>query len=106
VTSAADAERAAAEAEAAAHARKTSPRADLWQSLGWIALGIATTIGSLRMDRLEKQDINPYTVPSAAFWKLGQSKPGDIYRFKSVSVDEAQALRRQLNETCSPASIA
>ena len=50
--------------------------------------------------------INPYTVPSAAFWKLGQSKPGDIYRFKSVSVDEAQALRRQLNETCSRASIA
>jgi biotin-dependent carboxylase-like uncharacterized protein len=50
--------------------------------------------------------INPYTVPSAAFWKLGQSKPGDIYRFKSVSVDEAQALRRQLNDTCSPASIA
>ena len=39
--------------------------------------------------------INPYTVPSAAFWKLGQSKPGDIYRFKSVSVDEAQALRKQ-----------
>ncbi len=50
--------------------------------------------------------INPYTVPSAAFWKLGQSKPGDLYRFKSVSVDEAQALRRQLNEICSPASIA
>ena len=50
--------------------------------------------------------INPYTVPSAAFWKLGQSKPGDIYRFKSVSVDEAQALRRQLNDVCSPASIA
>jgi urea carboxylase len=50
--------------------------------------------------------INPYTVPSAAFWKLGQSKPGDLYRFKSVSVDEAQALRRQLNEACSPASIA
>jgi biotin-dependent carboxylase-like uncharacterized protein len=50
--------------------------------------------------------INPYTVPSAAFWKLGQSKPGDLYRFKKVSVDEAQALRRRLNETCSPASIA
>jgi len=57
------AERAAAASEAAALARKTSPRSDLWQSLGWIALGIATTIGSLRMERLEKQDINPYTVP-------------------------------------------
>jgi urea carboxylase len=50
--------------------------------------------------------INPYTVPSAAFWKLGQSKPGDIYRFKSVSVDEAQSLRRGLNAICTPASIA
>lgn len=47
----------------------------------------------------------PYTVPSAAFWKLGQSKPGDIYRFKSVSVDEAQGLRRQLNRMCAPTSI-
>ena len=50
--------------------------------------------------------INPYTVPSAAFWKLGQSKPGDLYRFKSVSVDEAQGLRRKLNAICTPASIA
>lgn len=67
----AGAERAAAEAEAAAHERKTSPRADLWQSLGWIALGIATTIGSLRMDRLERQDINPYTVPGLLPGLLG-----------------------------------
>lgn len=49
--------------------------------------------------------ICPYTVPSAAFWKLGQSKPGDIYRFKSISVDEAHSLRRRLHETCSPSSI-
>lgn len=67
----ASAERAAAESEAAALARKTSPRADLWQALGWIALGIATTIGSLRMDRLEKQDINPYTVPGLLPGLLG-----------------------------------
>ena len=50
--------------------------------------------------------INPYTVPSATFWKLGQSKPGDIYRFKSISVDEAQALRKKLNAVCSASSIA
>jgi hypothetical protein len=71
VTSATDAERAATQAEAAAHVRKTSPRSDLRQSLGWIALGIATTIGSLRMDRLEKQDINPYTVPGLLPGLLG-----------------------------------
>jgi urea carboxylase len=50
--------------------------------------------------------INPYTVPSATFWKLAQSKPGDIYRFKSISVDEAQALRKKLNAVCSASSIA
>ncbi|HZF36973.1 MAG TPA: biotin-dependent carboxyltransferase family protein [Candidatus Angelobacter sp.] len=50
--------------------------------------------------------INPYTVPSAAFWKLGQSKPGDLYRFKSISIDEAQALRKKLNAVCSASSIA
>ena len=49
--------------------------------------------------------INPYTVPSATFWKLGQSKPGDIYRFKSISVDDAQTLRKKLNAICSASSI-
>jgi biotin-dependent carboxylase-like uncharacterized protein len=49
--------------------------------------------------------INPYTVPSAAFWKLGQAKPAEILRFKSVSVDEAQALRRHIDGICSEASI-
>ncbi|MEY2621685.1 MAG: hypothetical protein RIT26_1505 [Pseudomonadota bacterium] len=47
----------------AAHHRKTSSRADLWQSMGWVALGGATLVESLRMDRLTHQDINPYTIP-------------------------------------------
>jgi 5-oxoprolinase (ATP-hydrolysing) subunit C len=50
--------------------------------------------------------INPYTVPSAAFWKLGQSKPGDLYRFKCITVDEAQVLRKKLRAVCGPSSIA
>lgn len=49
--------------------------------------------------------INPYTVPTSAFWKLGQSKPGDIYRFNKVSVDQAQDLKRDLDKAASPASI-
>ena len=49
--------------------------------------------------------INPYTVPTCAFWKLGQSKPGDIYQFKAVSVAEAQATARQMTETCGENSI-
>ena len=49
--------------------------------------------------------INPYTVPTCAFWKLGQSKPGEIYRFKAISVDEAQAIRKKINTVCTMASI-
>jgi urea carboxylase len=49
--------------------------------------------------------INPYTVPSASFWKLGQAKPAEILKFKAVSVDEAQALRRAIDALCSDASI-
>jgi 5-oxoprolinase (ATP-hydrolysing) subunit C len=40
--------------------------------------------------------ICPYTIASPAFWKLGQSKPGDLYRMKPVTVTEAQELRREL----------
>ncbi|MFO1067089.1 MAG: biotin-dependent carboxyltransferase family protein [Geminicoccaceae bacterium] len=50
--------------------------------------------------------ICPYTVPTCAFWKLGQAKPGDTLRFRLVSVEEAQALRRQLDAVASAASIA
>ena len=49
--------------------------------------------------------INPYTVPSAAFWKLAQSKPGDIYRFRAVSVDEAQDKRRAIDRLIAEPSI-
>ena len=49
--------------------------------------------------------INPYTVPSAAFWKLAQSKPGDIYRFRAVSVEEAQDKRRAINRLIAEPSI-
>lgn len=38
-------------------------RRDFFSALGWIGLGIAILIGSVTMDRLEKQDINPYTIP-------------------------------------------
>jgi 5-oxoprolinase (ATP-hydrolysing) subunit C len=49
--------------------------------------------------------INPYTVPQAAFWKLGQSKPADIYTFRRVSVEEAQTMAREIKKLCSEASI-
>ncbi len=49
--------------------------------------------------------INPYTVPSAAFWKLAQSRPRDVYRFRAVSVDEAQAMRRAIDRFCTEDAI-
>jgi hypothetical protein len=47
------------------------PRSDLLDGLGWMAFGIAVLIGSLTMDRLEQQNINPYTVPGLLPGLLG-----------------------------------
>jgi urea carboxylase len=49
--------------------------------------------------------INPYTVPSAAFWKLGQAKPGDTFSFVEVSVEKAQMLRTEQSVICSEESL-
>jgi len=46
-------------------------RSDLRDGLCWAALGAAILIGSLRMDRLEAQHINPYTVPGLLPGLLG-----------------------------------
>src|ERR1700716_2613093 len=46
-------------------------RSDFLSALGWIALGIAILIGSVTMDRLEKQGINPYTIPGLLPGLLG-----------------------------------
>src|SRR3954469_14101557 len=48
-----------------------SLRSDFFSALGWMALGIAILIGSIMMDRLEKQDINPYTIPGLLPGLLG-----------------------------------
>jgi Tripartite tricarboxylate transporter TctB family len=48
-----------------------SPRADLHDAIGWIALGAATLVGSIAMDRLEHQHINPVTVPGLLPGLLG-----------------------------------
>jgi hypothetical protein len=47
------------------------PRSDLFDGVGWIALGTATVVGSYTMDRLEKQNINPVTVPGLLPGLLG-----------------------------------
>jgi len=50
---------------------KRPPRADLYDAIGWIVLGIAVLFGSITMDRLEAQHINPYTVPGLLPGLLG-----------------------------------
>ncbi len=52
-------------------ARAASPRSDLIAAFAWMIFGAAVLIGSLRMDRLEKQDINPYTAPGLLPGLLG-----------------------------------
>ena len=42
---------------------KRHPRSELGEGLGWMILGAAVVVGSVTMDRLERQDVNPYTVP-------------------------------------------
>ena len=47
------------------------PKSDLRDAIGWIVLGVAIVIGSVTMDRLERQHINPYTVPGLLPGLLG-----------------------------------
>lgn len=49
--------------------------------------------------------INPFTVISAALWQFGQGRPGDIFRFERVSIDEALAIRDRFEESSSVAVL-
>jgi urea carboxylase len=49
--------------------------------------------------------INPFTIPSAAFWKMGQAKANDLLQFKRVSIEDAHELRRALDRKCSSSSL-
>lgn len=49
--------------------------------------------------------INPFTVASAAFWKLGQTRPGETLRFKALSIEAAQQLRREIEARATSSSL-
>lgn len=49
--------------------------------------------------------INPFTVPSGAFWKLGQARPGEKLRFERISVGNAHRLRQTIDDYSSEASL-
>ena len=48
-----------------------TPRGDLKDAACWIAFGVAVLVGSITMDRLEQQHINPYTIPGLLPGVLG-----------------------------------
>ncbi len=48
-----------------------TPRADFWQGVGWVVFGTVVLVASLLMDRLEAQNINPYTIPGLLPGMLG-----------------------------------
>ncbi len=50
---------------------KPTARSEMTEGLGWMAFGVVILIGSITMDRLEAQDINPYTVPGLLPGLLG-----------------------------------
>ncbi len=45
--------------------------------------------------------INPFTVASAAFWKLAQARPGEVLRFRRIDREEAARLRAALDRVTS-----
>jgi len=88
------------------HGSEPSNILDQGYPLGGINLGGQTPIILVHDAPSMGGFICPYTVPSGEFWKLGQSKPGDLYRFETVSVAEAQAHRRAVDAMCNPESLA
>ena len=85
------------------------PHSDFLAGLGWMALGIAILIASLMMDRLERQDVNPYTVPGllpgllgiamfilGALLTLRSWKRGGVHRPPTLVTDHDRAQRKRL----------
>lgn len=87
------------------HGAEPSNILDQGYPLGGINLGGQTPIILVHDAPSMGGFICPYTVPTGEFWKLGQSKPGDLYRFRAVSVEEAQASRRALDARCTLESL-
>lgn len=87
------------------HGAEPSNILDQGYPLGGINLGGQTPIILVHDAPSMGGFICPYTVPTGEFWKLGQSKPGDLYRFRAVRVEEAQATRRALDALCDTGSL-
>jgi 5-oxoprolinase (ATP-hydrolysing) subunit C len=87
------------------HGRDPSNILDHGYPLGAINLAGQTPIILINDAPSTGGFINPFTVPSAAFWKLGQVRPNEAIRFVRVSLAQAQELRRDLDRRCTAASL-
>jgi 5-oxoprolinase (ATP-hydrolysing) subunit C len=87
------------------HGRDPSNILDHGYPLGAINLAGQTPIILINDAPSTGGFINPFTVPSAAFWKLGQVRPNEAIRFVRVSLTQAQELRRALDRRCTAASL-
>ncbi|QJP14941.1 biotin-dependent carboxyltransferase [Starkeya sp. ORNL1] len=87
------------------HGRDPSNILDHGYPLGAINLAGQTPIILIQDAPSTGGFINPFTVPSAALWKLGQTRPGEIIHFRRVDMSEAQAMRRALDAACTDASL-
>ncbi len=87
------------------HGSEPSNILDQGYPLGGINLGGQTPIILVNDAPSMGGFICPYTVPSGAFWKLGQSKPGDLYRFTLRTVEQAQDLRRMVDSHCNSSHL-
>jgi 5-oxoprolinase (ATP-hydrolysing) subunit C len=87
------------------HGRDPSNILDHGYPLGAVNLAGQTPIILLNDAPSTGGFINPFTVPSAAFWKLGQVRPNETLRFSRVSLEEAQDLRRALDRRCTAATL-
>jgi biotin-dependent carboxylase-like uncharacterized protein len=47
----------------------------------------------------------PFTVPRGELWRLGQLRPAEKIRFRLVSRQQADALRREIDALCTEASL-
>jgi 5-oxoprolinase (ATP-hydrolysing) subunit C len=87
------------------HGRDPSNILDHGYPLGAINLAGQTPIILINDAPSTGGFINPFTVPSAAFWKLGQTRPNDALRFVRVSMKQAQEMRKALNAHCAATAL-
>lgn len=74
-----------------------SPRADLWSSFLWIALGLAIVWGSLGMERLERLGASIYTAPGLVPGLLGAAIAvmGLLLLLRAVRAGALRAMQRK-----------